>query len=226
MSFTPKATKGKSAKKSDPMWTLAPTVLPATTKLLPKSTVFTVLSAGVNEQAGNKLHRLFGVVTKDKNGIRVVWKTIASKTKPTLSFNVPRFKAGGIYTDYKGATLTAKAFDAVTNGLGMWLVTIASWLFAFSTMISWSYYGEQGMMYLAGKSSILPYKLVYCVLIVVATIPQLVSTTDQLDALTSLGTGVMLFANIPIMLIFGHKAIKAYHDYMGRLSRGEIKPTR
>ena len=41
-----------------------------------------------------------------------------------------------------GATLTARAFDKVTPGLGKWLVTVASWLFAISTMISWSYYGS------------------------------------------------------------------------------------
>ena len=68
-------------------------------------------------------------------------------------------------------------------------------------MISWSYYGEQGMVYLAGQKSVTPYKYAYCLLIIVAAIPQIVSTEAELDALTSLGTGVMLLANIPIMLI-------------------------
>jgi AGCS family alanine or glycine:cation symporter len=49
-----------------------------------------------------------------------------------------------------------------------------------------------------------------------------VSTEAELDALTSLGTGVMLLANIPIMLIFGHQAMKAYHRYIGQLKAGEF----
>ena len=56
----------------------------------------------------------------------------------------------------------------MTEGLGKWLVTLAAWLFAISTMISWSYYGEQGMVYLAGERSVTPYKYFYCLLIIVA----------------------------------------------------------
>ena len=78
---------------------------------------------------------------------------------------------GSVFFDYKGATLTAKAFDTVTPGLGKWLVTLAAWLFAISTMISWSYYGEQGMVYLAGQKSVTPYKYAYCLLIIVAATP-------------------------------------------------------
>lgn len=214
----------KGAAKATPSWTLAATNLPAKTKLLVNTNVFTVLSAGQNVQAGNKLHRIYGVVKAKKGGqLYIAWKSIQSAVRPKLAVGIKGFVAGGVYTDYKGATMTARAFDNVSSGLGMWLVTIASWLFAFSTMISWSYYGEQGMVYIAGEKSVLPYKLVYCLLIVVAAMPQLVSTTDELDALTGLGTGVMLFANIPIMLIFGKKAIDAYHSYMKRLDNGEFK---
>jgi Na+/alanine symporter len=57
----------------------------------------------------------------------------------------------GMYGDYAGASMTAYAFDRVTPGLGKWLVPIAAWLFALSTMISWSYYGEQGVYYFFGN---------------------------------------------------------------------------
>ncbi|MHC4993217.1 MAG: alanine:cation symporter family protein, partial [Planctomycetota bacterium] len=150
------------------------------------------------------------------------WDTLRSETRPTFDHQVPNVESGAIYVEYKGATLTARSFDTAIDGLGKWLVTLAAWLFAISTMISWSYYGEQGMVFLAGEKSVLPYKVVYCALIIVACIPQLVRTDAELDALTSLGTGVMLWANIPIMLIFGYQAMRAYHEYMGRLKRGEM----
>lgn len=153
----------------------------------------------------------------------IAWSTLESQTQPSFAqVKGKRFAARDVFWVYQGATLTGKAFDSVTPGLGKWLVTLAAWLFALSTMISWSYYGEQGVVYLVGERWVLGYKLLYCALVIVAAIPQLVSTEAQLDALSSLGTGVMLFANIPIMLIFGAKAMSAYHDYIRRLKAGEF----
>ena len=82
------------------------------------------------------------------------------------------------------------------------------------------------------------YKLVYCVLIVLTTVASmklftnddgnlvaLIGTDEQLDTWTTLGLGVMLVANIPIMLIFGRRAMKSYRDYIRRLKSGEIDET-
>lgn len=40
--------------------------------------------------------------------------------------------------------------------------------------------------------------------------------------ISSLGTGVMLFANVPILLVFGAGAMRAYHRYLRRLDAGEF----
>mgnify|MGYP002713321717 CR=1 FL=1 len=108
-------------------------------------------------------------------------------------------------------------------GLGKWLVTIAAWLFAISTLISWSYYGEQGVVYLAGERAVLPYKLIFCSLTIVATWGFL-KTDAQLDNLTGIGTGVMLFVNVPIMWLLGRQAMIAYHDYIIRFKTGRMGP--
>ncbi len=179
--------------------------------------VYMILAAHPNPQTGNALHKLHGTVLTAPNARAVIeWGTLASPERPAVH-------APALYTDYKGATLTAKAFDSVQDGLGKWLVTLAAWLFALSTMISWSYYGEQGMVYLAGDRSVTPYKVVYCLLIIVAT-AGLIKTNAQLDNLTGIGTGVMLFSNIPIMWLFGAQAMRAYKDYVRRLKSGEIGP--
>ncbi len=183
-----------------------------------------IVTADQNPQTGNSLHSITGTVRRDGDTAVIEWKELKSNTEPSFALDKTDVASGSLFLDYKGATLTAKAFDTVTEGLGKWLVTLAAWLFAISTMISWSYYGEQGMVYLAGQRSVTPYKYVYCALIIVAAIPQLVSTEAELDALTSLGTGVMLLANIPIMLIFGHQAMSAYHRYMDKLKAGEFHP--
>jgi len=100
-------------------------------------------------------------------------------------------------------------------------VPLVAWMFAISTIISWSYYGEQGMVYLLGIRSVMPYRIVYCLLIFVACTP-LIATEAALDEISAMGTGVMLFANIPIMLIFGRQAMRAWKDYMRRLDSGEM----
>jgi AGCS family alanine or glycine:cation symporter len=129
----------------------------------------------------------------------------------------------GIYKSYVGATLTARAFDTVLPGLGKWLVTISVWLFALSTMISWSYYGEQATIFLAGERWVLAYKTVFCGLIILATIG-FIKTDTELDNLTGFGTGVMLLANVPIMWLFGRQAMLAYKDYISRLKSGRMGP--
>jgi AGCS family alanine or glycine:cation symporter len=181
--------------------------------------VFVLVHADGNPNTGLDIHRMGGKVKIDEEGRpAVTWGTSNFAITPTFVDD-----GRSIYVDYPGPSLTGHAFDRAIPGLGKWLVTLAAWLFALSTMISWSYYGEQGMVYLFGDRGavLMGYKVVYCLLIVVAA-AGFIQTDAQLDALTALGTGVMLWANIPIMLLFGSKAMRAYHDYFGRLKRGEM----
>ena len=67
--------------------------------------------------------------------------------------------------------LTAEAFKRSFFGpWGQYAVTLGLVLFAFSTAIAWSYYGDRAMTYLFGVRSVLPYRLVYVVGFFLATI--------------------------------------------------------
>ncbi|MCA9307821.1 MAG: alanine:cation symporter family protein, partial [Phycisphaerales bacterium] len=66
-------------------------------------------------------------------------------------------------SDLKGVIVTAEAFNQSIPGFGKFLVTAAVSLFAFSTMISWSYYGEQGAFYLFGEAIVMPYRIMFVV---------------------------------------------------------------
>ncbi|MCK6483574.1 MAG: sodium:alanine symporter family protein [Phycisphaerae bacterium] len=129
----------------------------------------------------------------------------------------------GVYRNFIGAALAAHAFDRAIPGLGKWLVTVAAWLFAYSTMISWAYYGEQGIIYIFRRRFIMTYKVIYCGLAVFVTLPGFITTTGQLENLADLGTGVMLFANLPIILFMGHQAMRAFRDYFSRLDSGRME---
>jgi AGCS family alanine or glycine:cation symporter len=127
----------------------------------------------------------------------------------------------GVHREYDGARLTAHAFDRVFPGLGKWLVTFAAWLFAISTMISWSYYGEQGVVYIVGKVGVLPYKAVFLLLVLVGAV--LIEDTAQMVPIMDLGTGLMLWSNIPIVLGLGYLAVREMNTYMKKLKAGEFK---
>jgi AGCS family alanine or glycine:cation symporter len=201
-------------------WTLPELPAPPRTGAAwqPGDSVFAVVLADPNPATGHAAHRLAGTVVDAAGEPWIRWATVASATPPVL-------RDDGIFVSYVGATLTAKAFDSVVPGLGKWLVTVAVWLFAFSTIVSWNYYGEQGVVFMAGLRWITPYRVLYCLAIVVAT-AGIFATDAELDNLSGFGTGVMLFANIPILWVFGREAMTAYRGYIRRLDAGEFAPVR
>ena len=175
-----------------------------------------VIEAGENAATGQNFHRLSGSVTVTGNGFIATWQEFEGPVRPEIV-------GGGYYQDLVGATLTAKAFDSVTPGLGKWLITITSWLFAISTIIAWGYYGEQGAVYIWGNKATTPFRLVYCLATFVATLGHIKTSTD-LDNMTGIGLGVIIYANLPICWIFGYQAMRAYKDYIQRLKDGRMGP--
>jgi AGCS family alanine or glycine:cation symporter len=182
------------------------------------NTVFLLLEGGdADSKTGTRLSRLGGTIVEVDGTLQIAWRTVEHDADNPMQPTGP-----ALYNAFVGAALTGHAFDRGLPGLGMWLVTIACWLFAISTLISWSYYGEQGIVYLLGNGAVMPYRILYCLLAMVATIG-FIQTDAELDAISALGTGVMLWANIPIMLIFGPIAMRAYRDYIRRLKAGEMQ---
>jgi AGCS family alanine or glycine:cation symporter len=175
-----------------------------------------VVDAGENPATGQAFHRIDGAVIARESGFVIEWNALDVPVRPVIT-------GGGLFKSYVGATLTAKALDSVTPGLGKWLITIASWLFGISTIIAWAYYGEQGAIYISGEKGILPFKLVYCGLTFVATLGHIQTDTD-LDNMTGIGLGVIIWANLPICWIFGYQAMRAYKDYISRLKQGRMGP--
>ncbi len=178
-----------------------------------------IVHADPNPRTGNDLHRLHGTARLQPSGApTIAWDPLASTTPPRLAQN-------GLWLDYVGATLTARAFDSAWDGFGKWLVTIACWLFAYSTMISWIYYGEQGVVYLFGSRWVMAFRILICALMVLAG-TRFVETATEVDALTTLGTGVMLWVNIPLTILLASQAMRAYRGYIGRLDRGDFAAER
>jgi AGCS family alanine or glycine:cation symporter len=198
-------------------WTLAETPLPPRKSGNWKNGdgVFVRLEGTSNARTGGALHRLDGRVVMRDGAQFVAWESAPGKSPLALADN-------SIYAGYTGATLTARAFDQAHAGLGRWMVTLAVWLFAVSTMISWSYYGEQGVVYLFGERWVTPYRLLWC-LLGFSACTGFIRTPLELDNLSTFGFGLMLVINLPLTLLFSYKAMGAYRTYLGKLRRGELR---
>jgi AGCS family alanine or glycine:cation symporter len=84
----------------------------------------------------------------------------------------------------EGVELTARAFESQITHSSI-VLTIAVFLFAFSTMISWSYYGMQGWLYLFGKGKVIDmtYKILFLFFVVIGATIKLGSVLDFSDAM-------------------------------------------
>ena len=118
-----------------------------------------------------------------------------------------------------GVNLTARSFDSVFEGFGTWMVGIAVFLFAISTMIAWSYYGEKGVEFVFGRRAILPYRIVFIALIFVGAVWKLGPVLDFSDAML----GLLIVPNCIAILILTPNLRQLVRDYFSRLGSGEMK---
>ncbi|UCC30800.1 MAG: alanine:cation symporter family protein [Phycisphaerales bacterium] len=124
-----------------------------------------------------------------------------------------------VHLDMDGAELTGFAFDTTMKGFGKYMVTLAVCLFGFSTMISWSYYGEKGAEYLLGPQAILPYKFLFVIFVFLGMVlPKFQTVYDFSDATT----GLMVLCNLPAVLILSPVVLRAARAYFRRLDAGEM----
>lgn len=125
-----------------------------------------------------------------------------------------------VHLDMQGAELTRFAFDTTLMGFGAWIITAGVCLFGFSTMISWSYYGEKGAEYLFGPGSILPYKFVFVLFVFLGMVLEKFQWVYNFSDAT---VGLMVFWNLPAVLILSPTVLRAAKDYFRRLDGGEMK---
>ena len=94
-------------------------------------------------------------------------------------------ESGANYEIPYSASLTVKAFESSLPGIGKYLVAFALVFFAFSTMISWSYYGQQALGFLCKENPIVigSYKVVFCGCVVVGAAAGLENVLNLSDSL-------------------------------------------
>ena len=120
--------------------------------------------------------------------------------------------------DKNGAGLTSVAFSQAIPWFP-YVLSIAVVLFAFSTMISWSYYGERCWSWLFGDKSGMAYRVIFLVFTFAGSIITAKNVLDFGD-LMILG---MALPNVLGVLLLSGKVKKALTEYEGKLNAGEFK---
>ena len=95
-------------------------------------------------------------------------------------------------TGTEGAAAVAKAFDSAMPNYGGWMLTVSVFLFGYTVLIGWSFYGEQFLEYLFGPRVIMPYRWFYCCLIPFGALVKVTTIWNWGDILN----GLQVFPNV------------------------------
>ena len=117
-----------------------------------------------------------------------------------------------------GVDLTARAYNDVIPGFNA-VLTVAVVLFAFSTLISWSYYGLQAWKYLFGRSPAadLSFKVLFCIFVVIGAASSLNSVIAFSDAMIL----AMVFPNMIGLFFLFPKVREELNKYLTAIKKSE-----
>ena len=117
-----------------------------------------------------------------------------------------------------GASLTAVALGSV-SGVFPWILCLAVFLFAYSTMISWSYYGDRCATHLFGPRASLIYKIVFLGFIFLGSIITASNVKDFADLMML----SMAFPNILGVALLSRRIRRALDVYWKRYKAGQLE---
>ncbi len=126
-------------------------------------------------------------------------------------------------TGLTSTELTKSAFAVgLGSDLGGWIVSVSSFLFGYTTLIGWSYYGEQGARYMWGIRSVMPYRYIFCVFVFFGAVLQ-GQHLQIVWNMGDIGNALMAVPNLIGLLLLGGLVRKVTKDYLHRWDTGAIK---
>jgi AGCS family alanine or glycine:cation symporter len=117
--------------------------------------------------------------------------------------------AGVWQTGEAGASLTALSFDAALPGMGNQIVSLALAVFAFTTILGWSFYGEKCFQFLFGTRSIMLYRVLFVLAIPLGAMAQLGFIWLMADTFNAM----MAIPNLIALALLSPVVFKLARDY-------------
>jgi AGCS family alanine or glycine:cation symporter len=119
----------------------------------------------------------------------------------------------------KGAPMSSLAFNTGLAGAGGYIVTFGLVVFAFTTILGWSYYGERCAEYLFGVKVILPYRIAWIAAILTGASVKLIYVWTLADVLN----GLMAIPNLIALLLLSPVIFSLSREYFARIPSGYIQ---
>lgn len=101
-----------------------------------------------------------------------------------------------------GASLSSLAFETALPGVGSYIVTIGLSIFAFTTILGWSFYSEKCVEYLLGESAIIPFRVLWVIAVPIgatASLDFMWLVADTLNALMAIPNLIALILLSPVV---------------------------
>lgn len=119
----------------------------------------------------------------------------------------------GVWTSgASGAALSAAAFESALPGVGSHLIALALAIFAFTTILGWSYYSEKCWEFLAGTRAIRPFRLIFVLAIPFGALAHLEFAWLVADTLN----GLMALPNLVSLLLLSPLVLQLTREYFAR----------
>ncbi len=130
-------------------------------------------------------------------------------------YNAPEY--AHLVTSNQGAALTSVAFGSVVSWFPL-VLSVSVVLFAYSTMISWSYYGERCWTYVFGERFSMLYRLMFLAFIVIGSVASASNVLNFSDLMLL----AMAFPNFIALYLLQGKVAIALREYLNKLRSGEM----
>ena len=119
----------------------------------------------------------------------------------------------GVWTSgASGAALSAAAFESAMPGFGGAILSIALVVFAFTTILGWSYFGERCWEFLVGTKAIMPFRIIWVLAVPFGAVAQLDFAWLLADTLN----GLMAIPNLLSLLLLSPVVVKLTRDHFAR----------
>ncbi len=122
---------------------------------------------------------------------------------------------GSLGSGETGAVLAAEGFTRGLPGPGGYIINISIIIFAYTTMLTWSFYGEESWRYLFGKKVVKPYRIVFVILLFVGAIGALEPIWLLADTLN----GLMAAPNLIAIIVLAGVVVKEKNGYLDTLDK-------
>ena len=119
------------------------------------------------------------------------------------------------------SSLMTYAFSQTFGVVGSSFIAVAILLFAYSTVLGWSHYGTTACQYLFGDKSVLPYRVLFVIVVLAGSVMEAQLAWDISDTFN----GLMMIPNLIGVMVLSPIVAKCTKNYIARVMKGEnVKP--